>query len=94
MIIAVDFDGTLQKNGAANVGLIQRLKRAQKQGDIVILWTCREDNSLVEALRFLQSYNFKPNYINSNCPEGVMRTKRDSRKVFADVYIDDKSARW
>ena len=93
MIIAVDFDGTLQINGTANVNLIQRLRRAQKQGDVVILWTCREGNRLAEALLFLQSYNFKPNYVNSNCPEAIIRTKCDSRKIFADVYIDDKSAK-
>lgn len=93
MIIAVDFDGTLQINETANVGLIQRLKRAQKQGDIVILWTCREGKRLADALLFLQSYNFKPNYVNSNCPEAIIRTKCDSRKIFADVYIDDKSAK-
>ena len=93
MKIAVDFDGTLQINGAANVNLIQRLKRAQKQGDVIILWTCREGNRLAEALLFLQSYNFKPNYVNSNCPEAIIRTKCDSRKIFADVYIDDKSAK-
>ena len=93
MIIAVDFDGTLQINGTANVNLIQKLKRAQKQGDIIILWTCREGQRLAEALLFLQSYNFKPNYVNSNCPEAIIRTKCDSRKIFADVYIDDKSAK-
>lgn len=93
MIIAVDFDGTLKINESANVCLIQRLRRAQRQGDIIILWTCREGKSLAEALLFLQSYNFKPNYVNSNCPEAIMRTKCDSRKIFADVYIDDKSAK-
>lgn len=93
MIVAVDFDGTLQINGTANVNLIQKLKRAQKQGDIIILWTCREGQRLAEALLFLQSYNFRPNYVNSNCPEAIIRTKCDSRKIFADVYIDDKSAK-
>ena len=93
MIIAVDFDGTLQIDREPNTALIGKLKRAQAHGDTVILWTCRDGNSLVEALRFLQRYGFRPNYVNSNCPEGIKRTGRDSRKVFADVYIDDKAAR-
>lgn len=93
MIIAVDFDGTLKINDTANIGLIQRLKQAQRKGDTVILWTCREGNSLAEALLFLQRVGFRPNYVNSNCPEGIRRTKCDSRKIFADVYIDDKSAK-
>ena len=93
MIIAVDFDGTLQINGTANIGLIQRLQQAQRRGDTVILWTCREGQRLAEALLFLQRNGFRPNYVNANCPEGVARTKCDSRKIFADVYIDDKSTK-
>ena len=93
MIIAVDFDGTLQIDNAPNTALIGKLKKAQANGDTVILWTCRDGKSLVEALRFLQRNGFRPNYVNRNCPEGIRRTGRDSRKVFADVYIDDKAAK-
>ena len=93
MIIAVDFDGTLKINDSANVMLINNLKRAQKNGDIVILWTCREGRSLGEAIRFLQQYKFSPNYINRNCPEAIRMMGHNSRKVYADMYIDDKSAR-
>lgn len=93
MIIAVDFDGTLQINGTANINLIQRLQRAQRQGDVIILWTCREGKRLNEALMFLQQHHFRPNYVNSNCPDGIARLKYNSRKIFADVYIDDKAAK-
>ena len=93
MIIAVDFDGTLQVNDLPNVALIHRLKVAQAHGDTVILWTCRDGKSLTEALNYLRRNGFRPNYVNQNCPEGIRRTGRDSRKIFADVYIDDKSAK-
>ena len=93
MIIAVDFDGTLQINNKANIGLIHRLVQAQRRGDTVILWTCREGNRLAEALLFLQKHHFRPNYVNCNCPDAIARLKCDPRKIFADVYIDDKSAK-
>lgn len=93
MIIAVDFDGTLQIGKEPNTALIGKLKRAQAQGNTVILWTCREGQSLVEALRFLQRNGFRPNYINCNSPELIRRLGHDPRKIFADVYIDDKSAK-
>ena len=93
MIIAVDFDGTLQISGQANIKLLAALKNKQKKGDVVILWTCREGSSLREAVLFLREHGFVPNFINSNCPEGIKRMGHDSRKVFADVYIDDKGAR-
>lgn len=91
MIIAVDYDGTLYANGMANAGLIGRLRAAQRRGDIVILWTCREGNSLREALALLERVGFRPNYVNRNAPEGIVRMGHDSRKVFADLYIDDKA---
>lgn len=93
MIIAVDFDGTLQINNKPNLFLINRLKASQKNGDIVILWTCREGKSLQEAVISLNQNGFKPNYINCNCPEGIRKMGHDSRKVFADIYIDDKNVK-
>lgn len=93
MIIAVDFDDTLMIRGRANDGLIMRLRNQQKRGDIVILWSCREGQKLKEAVSFLRNNNFTPNYVNCNCPEGIKRMGHDSRKVFADVYIDDKNMR-
>lgn len=93
MIIAVDYDGTLWDGKSANINLIQRLKRAQSQGNIVILWTCRDGKRLMEAMSQLQAQGFKPNYVNSNCPEAIRMLGHDSRKIYADVYIDDKATR-
>lgn len=91
MIIATDFDGTLQINGQANVVLINRLKTEQRKGNIIILWTCREGPSLVEAISYLAKYGFKPNFVNKNCPLAVQQMGHDSRKIYADIYIDDKA---
>lgn len=47
-VYAVDFDGTLcrgtrfPKIGTPNFYLFEFLKEKQKEGDIIILWTCRE----------------------------------------------------
>lgn len=92
MIIAVDFDGTLMINKQPNHGLIAMLQDRQMRGDIVILWTCRERESLCEAVRFLAANGFRPNYINQNAPQGIKQLGHDSRKVFADLYIDDKNS--
>ena len=93
MIIAVDFDGTLRVGKAPNLALIRRLRQEQCRGNTVILWTCREGKSLQEAMAFLQSNGFTPNYVNQNCPEGLRKLGHDSRKIYADIYIDDKAVR-
>lgn len=94
MIIAVDFDGTLQsESGVANDTLIARLRQAQRNGDVVILWTCRHGKRLQDAVSFLRSRGFAPNYVNVNAPTAIRQLGYDSRKIYADVYIDDKNAR-
>lgn len=90
-IIAVDYDGTLCIDGKMNLNLISRLKAEQGRGSIVILWTCREGRRLREAVDALRKSGFLPNNVNSNCRSGIAAMGHDSRKVFADVYIDDKN---
>ena len=93
MIIAVDYDGTLFTNGTMNQNLVSRMAFEQKRGNIVILWTCREGKRLQQALKDLQRFGFAPNYVNCNCPQAIRMIGHDSRKIYADVYIDDKNAR-
>lgn len=93
MIIAVDFDGTLQINGQPNGALIADLRAKQAQGNIVILWTCRTGHRLKEAVTFLRQNGFMPNYVNCNAPQAVAMLKADPHKIYADVYIDDKNMR-
>lgn len=91
MIIAVDFDGTIQlQNKEPNLRLIAALKAEQQRGNIVILWTCRAGESLRECLQFCGDNGFRPNLVNQNHPAVIKQFGHDPRKVFADLYIDDK----
>lgn len=97
MIIAVDFDGTLFEDDYPNVGrpiwnTINFCKKAQQNGDILILWTCRADQDLIEAIEACANVGLKLDYINENSKEHIaMFGSRESRKIYADLYIDDKS---
>ena len=93
MIIAVDYDDTLAIGGEPNLPLIARLTDAQRQGHTVILWTCREGQSLRDAVEFLLRHGFRPNLINRNAPAAVRFAGHDSRKIYADLYIDDKAVK-
>jgi len=98
MIIAVDFDDTLMLQTAAgktvpNIRLMGSLAKEQASGNIVILWTCREGKMLEEAVRYCVKHGFRPNYVNQNAPEIIKRFGGDSRKIYADVYIDDRAVR-
>lgn len=91
MIYAVDFDGTLCINGAPNTALFSFLRSVQMRGDIVILWTCRGEKSLGEAVRFCAENGLKFSAINENIPPIVKKFGYNPRKIFADKYIDDKN---
>lgn len=92
MIIAVDFDGTLQlPDGNVNAALFHALRHKQQQGDIIILWTCRSGHRLTEAVCFCLQNGLRPNYINQNPPKVIKMLGHDPRKIYADLYIDDKA---
>jgi hypothetical protein len=96
-VYAVDFDGTLcrgkryPKMGIPNFYLIEFLKDKQKNGDILILWTCREGEMLKEAVEYCGLYGLKFDYINENTEENKEKFGNDSRKIFAHHYIDDRN---
>lgn len=98
-IIAVDFDGTLCEDcypeiGSANTTLIHYLKEAQSRGSRVILWTCRCGEQLEQAVSWCFRQGLFFDAINTNVPENILQYGTDSRKIYADLYIDDKARTW
>lgn len=96
-IIAVDFDGTLCENvwpgiGDPNLDLIEHLKLKKSQGAKIILWTCRADEELKEAVDFCSRYGLAFDAINENLPEIIKLFGKDTRKIFANTYIDDRAS--
>ena len=95
-IIAVDFDGTLCSEcypeiGLPNLPLIALLKRLQGQGKRIILWTCRCGEPLEEAVAWCGRFGLRFDAVNANVPEILKTYGMESRKISADVYIDDRS---
>lgn len=96
-IIAVDFDGTLCENkwpeiGEANKEMITYLKGRQSNGDKLILWTCRVDDILKNAVDWSAEQGLIFDAVNENLPEIVASFGTDTRKIFANEYIDDRNA--
>ena len=94
-IYAIDFDGTLCEDAWPDIGkpnymLIQILKALREKGDKFILWTCRTANRLDEAIAWCKEQGLEFDAVNENLPEIIGQFGTESRKVFADVYVDDK----
>lgn len=95
-IYCVDFDGTLCESilpgiGSPNMALINHLIKRRQQGNKIILWTCRFGERLQEAVEWCKGHGLEFDAVNENLPEIVEHLGVDSRKVFADAYIDDKA---
>lgn len=95
-IIAVDFDGTLCENkwpeiGEPNTNLIGYLIEMRKSfGAKIILWTCRVGEMLDKAVNWCSEHRLEFDAVNENLPHIVERFGSDTRKIFANVYIDDR----
>ena len=97
MIIAVDFDGTLCESqfpdiGVPNTELINWLKGCQKEGVSLILWTCRCDEYLTQAVEWCKEHGLVFDAVNDNLPRIIEKFGTNCRKVVADIYIDDHAA--
>jgi hypothetical protein len=93
--IAIDFDGTIVEHEYPKIGkeklfAFRTLKELEKQGARLILWTFRVGAELDEAVEFCRGNGIEFYAINRNYPEEVM-DETVSRKINADIYIDDKN---
>lgn len=96
IIYAVDFDGTLCESiypgiGRPNTKLIKHLIKRRKEGNKIILWTCRCDNRLKEAVEWCREHGLEFDAVNANLPQMIDWYGNDCRKIAADVYIDDRA---
>lgn len=93
--IAVDFDGTIVEHEYPKIGkeklfAFRTLKELEKQGASLILWTFRTGKELDEAIEYCRNNGLEFYAVNRNYPEEIM-DETVSRKINADIYIDDKN---
>lgn len=96
--IAMDFDGCLCEDnypyiGKPNLIVINRAKREVENGAKLILWTCREGDLLIEAVRACESWGLEISAVNESLDEWIQYYGTRPRKVGADEYWDDKAVR-
>ncbi len=93
--IAVDFDGTIVENRYPKIGkpilfAVETLLHLQKDGHLLILWTYRSGRELDEAVEFCKQKGIIFYAINKSYPEEIYDDTL-SRKIQADIFIDDRN---
>lgn len=95
MIIAIDFDGTIVEHRYPDIGrqrpfAFEALKALQAKGHRLILWTHRSGEYLDQAVEYCRKHGLEFYAVNRNYPEEKWDVL-DSRKILADLYIDDRN---
>lgn len=95
MIIAVDFDGTIVEHRFPEIGPVrtfafESLLALKAKNHRLILWTHRSGHQLEEAVEFCRDNGLTFYAVNKNYPEEKW-FEHDSRKILADIYIDDRN---
>jgi len=96
MIIAVDFDGTIVEHRYPAIGkdmlfAFETLKAMQREGHLLILWTYRSGKELDEAVEYCRQKGVEFYAVNRSYPEEDFDEKLVSRKINADLFIDDRN---
>jgi len=95
LIIAIDFDGTIVDDAYPKIGktrlfAFETLKRLQDDGHRLILWTYRSGLRLEEAVKFCEDNGIQFYAVNKSFPEEQFDYTK-SRKIYADLFIDDRN---
>lgn len=97
MVIAVDFDGTIVQHCYPKIGpeipfATETLRMLNKDGHQLILWSVREGNLLQEAVDWCKERGVEFYAVNKDFyEEDESKNKVYSRKLKADVFIDDRN---
>lgn len=96
MIIAVDFDGTIVEHEYPGIGktklfAFETLKQLENDGHKLILWTYRNGELLDEAVEFCAQNGLKFYAVNNSFPDEPYEPEKASRKIAADLFIDDRN---
>lgn len=94
--LAIDFDGTIVEDAYPNIGkpqvfAFETLKKLESKGYRLILWTYRHGEKLQEAVEFCQKNGIEFYAVNSSYEGEIFDGNTQSRKLDADIFIDDRN---
>lgn len=94
--IAIDFDGTIVEDAYPGIGkpqafAFETLKSLESKGYRLILWTYRSGKRLEEAVEFCRKNGIEFYAVNSSFEGEVFDISEQSRKIDADIFIDDRN---
>lgn len=95
-VYAIDFDNTLAYTRfpeiiGPNKKIVASTRALKAQGHKIILWTSRAGEDLTAAVEWCKRQGIIFDAVNEPLPEQIKRWGNDTRKIYADFYIDDRA---
>jgi len=95
LIIAIDFDGTIVEDNYPKIGkpmvfAFETIKKLEDDGHRLILWTYRSGRKLKEAVDFCKENGVEFYAVNESY-DGEVMDNNISRKINADIFVDDRN---
>jgi hypothetical protein len=96
MVIAIDFDDTIAYSNYPDIlgikpNAAEVIGKMHNEGNDIIVWTCRLGEPLEMAEAFLKENKILHHTVNKHIQRIMDKYGNDTRKIYADVYIDDKN---
>lgn len=96
LTLAIDFDGTIVENAYPEIGnlkpnVVEVMNRLRDEGYRIVINTCRTGQHELNARICLNDNNIPFHYLNENTLESRLEFTEESRKLSADIYIDDRN---
>jgi hypothetical protein len=96
MNIAIDFDGTIVELAYPDIGALMPyakkvIQKWKNEGHTILINTCRVGEFAKAAKDFLIKNGVPFDYFNENSMDEITFYGHDSRKICADIFIDDKN---
>ena len=93
--ISIDYDDTIVYQDFPNSGTIKPnakevINRLYDEGHHILIWTCRAFDKVKTAKNYLIECGVRFHLINENLPSNIEQYGGDTRKMSADIYIDDR----
>ncbi|PWR74828.1 hypothetical protein ACKUB1_13760 [Methanospirillum stamsii] len=96
-VISVDYDGIIVTDGnwpepgQVIPEAVESINRLHDSGFCIIINSCRIGKAEEAMVRKLNELGINYCRVNENCPERIKKYETDTRKISADLYIDDRS---
>lgn len=96
LTLAIDFDGTIVENDFPEVGKLRKnvipvMNRLHREGYKIVINTCRTGPHEDDARMCLINNGIPFDTLNENTAESIAQYPEESRKLSADLYIDDRN---